>query len=128
MVPKRPPMESHPVTATSHTQQSGRVVDPALDKVYSPNKFLTEWTNFPLIQNLDNWKVERDPPPDVDCISFINEELGFFSYDPPKGFSVEEILKFKGADDCLNVEKVQALIKIRDEEGGNDVTGDARWT
>jgi len=94
---------------TTHVMQNGSVIDPTTDK------------------NPSHWLVERDPPPDVHVVSFQNLEIGYVSYDPPKGFTAEELVLFEGAKDCLSLEEARALIKERDERGTLNVTGDARW-
>ncbi|KAE9401412.1 hypothetical protein BT96DRAFT_918870 [Gymnopus androsaceus JB14] len=49
------------------------------------------------IQNFKDWRVKRDPPPDVHIVSFSNHKLNYYSYYPPVGFTPEEILQFPGA-------------------------------
>ncbi|PPQ99893.1 hypothetical protein CVT26_009338 [Gymnopilus dilepis] len=88
---------------------NGTVVDPITDKDPS------------------HWVVERDPPPDVHVIFFQNPKIGYFSYDPPKGFTAEELVQFNGAEECLTLEEAKALITERNEKGTLNVTGDARW-
>ncbi|KAJ7595974.1 hypothetical protein C8J56DRAFT_1043075 [Mycena floridula] len=61
------------------------------------------------------------------CICFENVDIGYFSYDPPRGFTAEEIMQFRGAETCLTLEKIKELIQARDEAGTSGVTGDARW-
>ncbi|PPQ72643.1 hypothetical protein CVT26_004350 [Gymnopilus dilepis] len=96
-------------TSTIHTLSNGEIIDPTADK--DPR----------------HWLVERDPPPDIHVVSFQNLEIGYISYDPPKGFTAEEIMEFEGAKDCLTLEETKALIAERDEKGTLSVTGEARW-
>ncbi|KAJ7595972.1 hypothetical protein C8J56DRAFT_1043073 [Mycena floridula] len=78
-------------------------------------------------KNFEHWEVEADPPPDVAAVCFKNADLGYFSYNPPRGFTAEEIMQFRGAETCLTLEKTKELIQARDELGTLDLTGDARW-
>jgi len=101
---------SIPATAdTTHIMTDGTVIDPTTDKDPS------------------HWLVEADPPPDVHVVSFQNSVIGYLSYDPPKGFTAEEILGFEGAKQCLTLEKAQALIAEREEKGTLSLTGEDRY-
>ncbi|KAJ7577852.1 hypothetical protein C8J56DRAFT_898552 [Mycena floridula] len=80
------------------------------------------------VQNFADWKVQSEPPPDVHIVFFSNQKLGYYSYNPPAGFTPEEILQFSGAKKALGtVEKVNELLELKEELGTLDVTGDDRW-
>ncbi|KAJ3498307.1 hypothetical protein NLJ89_g10234 [Agrocybe chaxingu] len=102
-------MSAQQTTDNTHVMCSGSIIDPTIDK------------------NPEHWTAERDPPPDIGVVSFNNETIGFYGYDPPKGFSPEEILQFRGASDCLTFEEITELINERNEKGTLELTGDDRF-
>ncbi|KAG5341659.1 hypothetical protein E4T56_gene16081 [Termitomyces sp. T112] len=96
---------------TTHVSQSDKIVDPTIDKDPS------------------HWTVQRDLIPDVHLVIFQNKHIGYVSYNPPKGFTAEELVEFKGAKESrFDLEKARAVIAQRDERGTLDLTGDARWS
>ncbi|KAG5333804.1 hypothetical protein J132_04176 [Termitomyces sp. J132] len=95
---------------TTHVPQSGEIVDPTIDK------------------NPLHWIVERDPPPDVHIFTFQNKHIGYLSYNPPKGFTAEELVEFNGAKESrFDLEKARAVIAQREKRGTLDMTWDAQW-
>ncbi|KAJ3504568.1 hypothetical protein NLJ89_g7869 [Agrocybe chaxingu] len=96
-------------TGNVHIMEYGAAIDPTIDK------------------KPEHWTVERDPPPDIAVITFSNESMGFYSYDPPKGFSPKEILQFRGASDCLTLERITELVRERNEKGTLELRGDDRF-
>ena len=126
IMPETAAQVAQQATDTIHVMNNGEVIDPTTDKVRKPEIGVSHGSSMNKnVQNFDHWKAQRDPPPDVHVICFENSKIGYFSYDPPKGFSVEEIMKFRGATNCLTQQRVTQLIKRRDEtekleETGND--------
>ncbi|KAJ3514202.1 hypothetical protein NLJ89_g2499 [Agrocybe chaxingu] len=102
-------MSAQQPTDNTHVMEYGAIIDPTIDK------------------NPEHWTAERDPPPDIAVITFTNESIEFCSYDPPKGFSPEEIMQFRGASDCLTLERITELIKQRNEKGTLELRGDDRF-
>ncbi|KAJ3498308.1 hypothetical protein NLJ89_g10233 [Agrocybe chaxingu] len=102
-------MSAQQTADNTHVRADGRIIDPTIDK------------------NPEHWTVEPEPPPDVGAVSFNNESLEFYSYDPPKGFTPEEILQFRGASDYLTLQKITELINERNEKGTLELTGDDRF-
>ncbi|KAJ7578674.1 hypothetical protein C8J56DRAFT_1111705 [Mycena floridula] len=64
-----------------------------------------------------DWKVYRDPPPDVHLVRFDNEKLQYHSYNPPKGYTAEEIMQFGRAKQYLTLERAQELIERMEMDG-----------
>ncbi|KAE9393178.1 hypothetical protein BT96DRAFT_924223 [Gymnopus androsaceus JB14] len=59
-----------------------------------------------------DWRVSRDPPPDIHLLYFSNQKLNYYSYKPPAGFTPEEILRFPGAKRRLRtVKRVKEFIE-----------------
>ncbi|KAG6909134.1 hypothetical protein DXG01_001886 [Tephrocybe rancida] len=80
-------------------------------------------------RNPSHWLVERDPPPDVHIVYFQNPTIGYSSYDPPKGFTAEELVKFRGAKEArFTFEEAKAVIKLRNEHGTLVVGGEDRYS
>lgn len=74
-------------------------------------------------QNFNDWKVERDPPPDIHIVFFSNQKQEYYSYNPPVGFTAEEIMQFPGAKESLGtVEKVKELLELKGKLGTLDTT------
>ncbi|KAG6867087.1 hypothetical protein C0993_006973 [Termitomyces sp. T159_Od127] len=86
------------------------------------------WAGLEDKMDLSHWTVRRDAIPDIHVVYFYNQNIGYASYNPPKGFSAEELVEFKGAKECrFDLEQARAVIEERDRLGTLDVTGDARW-
>ncbi|KAF9054125.1 hypothetical protein BJ165DRAFT_1399413 [Panaeolus papilionaceus] len=82
-----------------HQMHNGIIIDPTIDR------------------NPAHWIIQRDPPPDADLVSFANYHIGYLSYDPPKGFSAEDLMGFRGAGECLTLKRAQGLIELRNRLG-----------
>ncbi|KAG6884192.1 hypothetical protein C0993_000484 [Termitomyces sp. T159_Od127] len=97
-------------TETTQVMPTGEIIDPTIDK------------------DLSHWTVRRDAIPDIHVVYFYNQNIGYASYNPPKGFSAEELVEFKGAKECrFDLEQARAVIEKREKYGTLDVTGAARW-
>ncbi|KAJ3776692.1 hypothetical protein FB446DRAFT_784859 [Lentinula raphanica] len=65
-------------------------------------------------RNIKNWEVLDLDPREYPC--FANDRLvpEYISYDPPKGFTGEQIMQFKGAKEAFrSVEEVEELLALR---------------
>ncbi|KAE9400915.1 hypothetical protein BT96DRAFT_1018548 [Gymnopus androsaceus JB14] len=83
----------------------------------------TQNSSTPVIKNFNDWKVERDPPPDIHIVFFSNQKQEYYSYNPPVGFTAEEIMQFPGAKESLGtVEKVKELLELKGKLGTLDTT------
>ncbi|KAG6909143.1 hypothetical protein DXG01_001895 [Tephrocybe rancida] len=97
------------ISNTTHVI-NGTIIDPTIDK------------------NSSHWVVERDPPPDIHIVCFQNSNIGYTSYDPPKGFTAEELVEFQGAKEIeFTLEEAREVIAKRDELGTLVLTGEARF-
>ncbi|KAJ7584211.1 hypothetical protein C8J56DRAFT_1167010 [Mycena floridula] len=66
----------------------------------------------------EDWELWTDPPPDIWTVTFCNQKLGYHSYNPPEGYTAQEIMRFRRAKKHLKtVEKAQALIDRMEIEG-----------
>ncbi|KAF8810195.1 hypothetical protein BYT27DRAFT_7254131 [Phlegmacium glaucopus] len=75
-------------------------------------------------KNLKDWEVASLHPYYLEP-TFVNHKLKYHSYNPPQGFTTEEIFEFKGAKETLGaVEKVREFIEEREKLGAPDLTGD----
>ncbi|KAF9072076.1 hypothetical protein BDP27DRAFT_1401058, partial [Rhodocollybia butyracea] len=90
------------------------------------HKASEELRNKETYKSIEFWKVEQfDPRGEEAC--FINTHLNpeYTSYDPPKGFTAEQIMRFEGAKDVFeSVNEIEKIIRMRDELGTLD--GDFR--
>ncbi|KAJ7595295.1 hypothetical protein C8J56DRAFT_1159831 [Mycena floridula] len=64
-----------------------------------------------------DWEFLRDPPPDVWTVRFCNWKLGYHSYNPPEGYTAQEIMRFRRAKKYLTLERAQALIDAVELDG-----------
>lgn len=70
-------------------------------------------------QNIQDWEVLKLDPRGIEPC-FANRHLTpeYTSYDPPRGYTAEEIMQFKGAKDSFeSVDDVRKLIELRDKHG-----------
>ncbi|KAJ7589502.1 hypothetical protein C8J56DRAFT_889052 [Mycena floridula] len=57
-----------------------------------------------------DWTIHQDLPPDVHQVTFNNDKLRYYGYNPPEGYTAQEIMQFHHAKAFLTVEKAQALL------------------
>ncbi|KAG6844429.1 hypothetical protein H0H87_007031 [Tephrocybe sp. NHM501043] len=79
-------------------------------------------------KNIKDWEVlQLDPRGGTPC--FANSHLSpeYASYNPPHGYTAEEIMEFQGANEVFaSVKEIEELISLRDKYGTLDVkVGDA---
>ncbi|KAF8801589.1 hypothetical protein BYT27DRAFT_7198159 [Phlegmacium glaucopus] len=75
-------------------------------------------------KHLKDWKVDSQHPYYLEPV-FSNDKLEYHSYNPPQGFTAEEIFEFEGAKETLGtVEKVREIFEEGERFGTLDVTGD----
>ncbi|KAJ7581631.1 hypothetical protein C8J56DRAFT_1100976 [Mycena floridula] len=80
--------------------------------------FLCNYHILIVYQVYKDWGFQTDPPPDVDTVRFCNRKLGYHSYNPPEGYTAQEIMRFRRAKKYLTLERAQALIDAM-ELGGS---------
>lgn len=65
-------------------------------------------------KELSKWRVISTHPSGHEPV-FINDEIGYESWFPPRGYTLEEVMRFRGADEAdLSVETLEGLIEERD--------------
>lgn len=73
-----------------------------------------------------DWRVDNAHESGLEPF-FINEKTGYSSFNPPKGFTAEEIWDFEGAKGNFeSVEEIQKLIN-QSKVKSLDLTGDERF-
>ncbi|KAJ4478365.1 hypothetical protein J3R30DRAFT_3481180 [Lentinula aciculospora] len=94
------------------------------DEKYKVHHLLKDESSLPRlilssIKNIKNWEVLKLDPRGGSPV-FANDHVTpeYTSYDPPKGFTAEQIIQFIGAKDMFeSVSDIQKLIELRDHHG-----------
>ncbi|KAJ3722641.1 hypothetical protein C8R42DRAFT_641969 [Lentinula raphanica] len=87
-----------------YSSDSSKRTDPMSDEKY---------------KDVKNWEVRRLDPRDYTPV-FINDHITpeYASYDPPRGFTAEEIMKFAGAKTVFSsMSEAENLIQLREKYG-----------
>ncbi|KAG6811421.1 hypothetical protein H0H92_007529 [Tricholoma furcatifolium] len=75
----------------------------------------TSHPNKTHLKNFEHWRVIDDGRLG-DEVVFRNDHLSYASYDPPRGYTAEEIMQFRGAKEVYeSVEDIQAVMNERDK-------------
>ncbi|KAG6864554.1 hypothetical protein C0991_008697 [Blastosporella zonata] len=70
-------------------------------------------------KNVKDWEIlQLDPRGETPCFANRHMSPEYASYNPPRGYTAEEIMQFQGAKEVFrSVEEVQELLALRDKHG-----------